>query len=195
MNKLILSILASTVFIITTSPSVLAHSKVTPAQTGIGKDEIFTATIENEKDIATSNVRLVLPKGIENVEAYAKPGWTVSYSRNGNLINEITWSNGVLPGRLKDTFTFDAQVPANPTKLEWKIYQTYEDGSIVAWADSNPKTVDKEGADTGPASYTSVADDLTNTPSYSQNGSLTLSVILSVVAILFSFYALLTRRK
>jgi tetrahydromethanopterin S-methyltransferase subunit A len=76
-----------------------------------------------------------------------------------------------IPGGLRDEFSFSAQVPANPTTIAWKAYQTYADGETVAW-DADPKTIashedsdgDEDHETAHPYSETIVINDLVKTP-------------------------------
>lgn len=178
--------------------TAFAHSKVTPSEVGVAEDQTFAATVENEKEIPTVKVRLVLPGGLEHVEAFAKNGWTISTVKDGDEVKEIIWSNGNLPAELKDSFTFNAQAPGNETELTWKIYQTYEDGTEVAWANTDKDAKDTEGSDTGPASFTKVINDLAAENSSiqqdSNNGRINLAIGLSVLSTVLAAFAV-TRKK
>ena len=176
----VIMVVAVTASVLLAPATAFAHSKVIPGETGMAKDETFTVVVENEKDIPTVQVRLVLPEGLSGVEAYAKNGWNVEMTGEPE-VQQLTWTGGTISGELKDTFSFDAKVPAKETKLTWKIYQTYQDGSTVAWENTDPSAGDKEGENTGPASYTQVVDDFAKADANTDNGTNRLFTMLAFV--------------
>jgi hypothetical protein len=48
-------------------------------------------------------------------------------------VKELIWMNGSIPVGQRDDFVFSAQAPADESTLVWKAYQTYADGTVVAW--------------------------------------------------------------
>lgn len=86
-----------------------------------------------------------------------KAGWTIDVEKQGegedSKVTSITWSNGSIGEGFRDEFTFSAQVPEKSTDLSWKAYQTYSDGTVVAWDQKE----EKEGVEnSGPYSVTKV---------------------------------------
>ena len=86
-------------------------------------------------------------------------------------ITEITWTGGSIPAGQRDDFFFSAQVPAKESSIQWKAYQTYENGDVVSW-DQNPADLknmtddEKEEAEKtgkGPYSETAIINDLSGT--------------------------------
>lgn len=144
-------------------PSAFAHVVVKPSEAGIGAYQTFTISVPNEKDNPTIGLRLVIPNGLESVTPNVKPGWTIDTKKVGDRedanVAEITWTNGSIPPEQRDEFVFSAQVPAKETTLQWKAYQTYEDGTVVTW-DQKPTKEEKEDETKGPYSQTQVIDDL-----------------------------------
>lgn len=87
---------------------------------------------------------MIVPEGFILSRFMQTPGWERSVVKDGGgNIKEVTWKGKVPDGEFV-RFIFQGRNPANPTKLSWKVYQKYEDGSVVAWDDA-----DKEK---GPAS-------------------------------------------
>ena len=139
-----------------------AHVVVLPAQAGIASFQIFTV------NVPTVAVKLLLPPGLDEVVPTVKSGWTINTKTAANgTITEIDWTGGSIPPNLRDDFTFSAQVPAQPTDLHWKAYQTYQDGSVVSW-DATPSGSDDATGDKGPYSITHVVNDL-NPPTNTKN--------------------------
>ncbi len=177
-----------------------AHVVVKPAEVGVGAYQTFTTSVPNEKDIPVTAMKLTIPAGLKSVTPTVKPGWTIDEVKDGSgedaVVKEITWSGGTIPAGQRDDFTFSAQAPAKPTSVQWKAYQTYEDGTVVSW-DQAPTKSDDDSGDKGPYSVTKVVDDLTQTPAATtatttkpvSNSRTNLAITLSVVALLFSFAA------
>lgn len=159
-----------------------AHVSVKPNQVGVGSFQTFSVGVPVEKDVATTQVRVVIPEGLEHVTPNVKPGWTIETVKQttamGNrgmgmgmhaddTVTEIIWRGGRIPAGQRDDFFFSAKVPATPTSLAWKAYQTYTDGTVVAWelGSNEPQPTGPDGAPdfstVGPASMTKVIDDLT----------------------------------
>ena len=161
-----------------------AHVIVTPSSIGIGTDDVpFTAGVPNKKNIPVIGLKLLIPSGLADVVPNVKPGWTIAIKKNGDYVTEIDWTGGNIPVGERDQFTFSAQVPADPTTLAWKAYQTYKDGSVVAW-DEDPTNL----TSTNPYSETQVINDLAAPqPSwFAENGAM-LALMLSVLAIVLAF--------
>jgi uncharacterized protein YcnI len=93
-----------------------------------------------EKDMATIQVRLVVPAGLKigaflPVSGFAR---TVNADSNG-VITEVTWEGQIRPVEFQ-RFLFSAQDPADAGTLTWKVYQTHADGTVVSRDDSDLST-------------------------------------------------------
>lgn len=138
-----------------------AHVVVRPNTVAPGAFQTFTVGVPNEKDMATTGLRLVIPEGLQFVSPTVKPGWTITVTKDGETVKEIAWTGGTVPVGQRDDFTFSAKAPAAEGELAWKAYQTYADGTVVAW-DQPPAVADdhgetEEGAD-NPYSVTNVSE-------------------------------------
>lgn len=168
--KLFSIVITNLVLLITLVKSADAHVVVRPDEVGIGTYQTFTVSVPVEKDTATIVVRLLIPEGLESVRPNVKPGWDLEIVRENNepesRVVELVWTNGSIPKDQRDEFHFSARTPTEPTTLRWSAYQTYADGSIVAWdldeTDQRPKTQEGESdfSVLGPVSTTQVIDDL-----------------------------------
>ncbi len=143
--------------------SVFAHVVVKPSQVSVAAFQTFTVGVPNEKDTATTGLRLVIPEGLLYVTPNVKPGWKINVVKSGAgesvRVTEISWTGGSVPVGQRDEFVFSAKVPSNQTTISWKAYQTYQDGTVVSWdKESNDST---EGQNQGPASKTAVVTDTT----------------------------------
>lgn len=198
--KKILSLVMSFVLIVTFAVTpALAHVVVKPGEVGVGAFQTFTVGVPNEKDNATTQVRLVLPEGLEHVSPNVKPGWTIEVQRGEGEeapATEIIWSGGTIPQGQRDDFYFSAKVPAQEATLTWKAYQTYEDGTVVSWDGTDGHDADYE-ENAGPASETRVINDLTEADSQQEQtaGENNLPLMLSIVAIALSGGALYQARQ
>ena len=122
------------------APYTLAHVSVKPAQVGVAAYQTYTAGVPNEKDIPTTGLRIVIPDGMTSVMPNVKPGWTITTKTvkvgETEKVSEIIWSGGSIPAGQRDEFFFSAKSPAEESAVQWKSYQTYSDGDVVAWYQS-----------------------------------------------------------
>lgn len=185
----------------------LAHTTVKPATVGIGKFQTFTVAAPSEKPIATVGIRLVLPEGLNYVTPSVKAGWKIEVKKekigNEEKITEINWTGGTIPGEMRDEFSFSAQAPSKAGTLNWKAYQTYADGSVVAWdQDPNDSKNSHDFSTNGPFSKTEVIDDL-STPATTEKTEHTpgsdkksvIAIVLSAIALATALMALKSKKQ
>lgn len=158
-----IGIIASVIALIVSS-TVSAHVVVKPAEVVTAGFQTFTAGVPNEKNIPTTNVRLVIPAGLKHVSPTQKPGWQIETEKEGAgedaVIKSITWSSGTINEGLRDEFSFSGQAPEKATELRWKAYQTYADGTVVAWDQAESgHGHDSENPNKGPFSVTKVVNE------------------------------------
>lgn len=174
------TIIIALLLLIATTAS--AHVSVKPAQVGIASYQTFTVSVPVEKNIPTTAIRLVIPVGLESVTPYVKPGWKITSDGK-----ELVWSGGSIPAGHRDDFLFSAKTPAVEATLVWKAYQTYADGTIVAW-DAHPTSSHEEQMN--PASQSKVINDLAmdhhGNPVGARNTLGWLSLAIALVALGFS---------
>lgn len=173
-----------------TSTKIQAHVVVRPSEVGVGTFQTFTVGVPVEKDIATTELRLVLPEGLNYVTPNVKSGWRIEKKLTGEgeeaKVTEIVWSGGEIPPGQRDEFLFSAQVPTEETTINWKAYQTYADGTVVAWEKEDEGHNKSEDENTGPASKTQVVNDLESSDSHHEatnKASNDLSLWIAVVAL------------
>lgn len=180
------------------SSSALAHVTVKPDKVGLGAFQTFTVSVPSEKEFSTTEVRLSLPDGLEHVTPTVKPGWRaevlVHELPDGEHPYEIKWTGGQIPEHFRDEFSFSAKVPSVESKLVWKAYQKYSDGSVVSWdlsAEEQPKKADgsPDFSKSGPYTLTAVVDDLSPATLFDINS------LISVVAILLALVSLILASK
>ncbi len=160
-KSLAMAVVAITAVTFAFSTSALAHVVVKPAEVLTSAFQTFTTGVPNEKEIATTEVKLLIPSGLQHVSPTVKPGWTISVEKEGEgeaaVTKSITWSEGSIPTGQRDDFTFSAKAPEKASDLQWKAYQTYEDGEVVAWDQAPGKSHDST---VKPYSVTKVAASL-----------------------------------
>lgn len=147
------------------SSTAAAHVVVKPAEAPVASFQTFTVSVPSERDLPTTEVKLVLPKELKHVSPTVKQGWQIDVEKEGDgemaQIVSLTWSGSEVPADFRDDFTFSAQTPSKPADLQWRAYQTYEDGQVVAWdlaKDKQPKKADgsPDFSTSGPFSVTSI---------------------------------------
>ncbi len=152
-----------------------AHVTVRPADVKAASYTTFTVSVPNERDVATVGVELRIPEVLSSVMPTVKPGWTISTETantsegttghgDGTKVVSINWTDGEVPVGQRDEFTFSARTPDTAGELQWKAYQTYADGTVVAWDrsdDDQPKNADgsPDFSTAGPFSVTTVQED------------------------------------
>lgn len=186
MRKFLLSV--TIILLSLLSPvSVFAHAAVTPNAANIAQYQTFTIGVPTEKEIPTVMVKILIPDGVTGITPNVKPGWKITEKKTGEgetaVVTEIVWSGGVIPAEQRDEFYFRGKTPSSATTLVWKVYQTYQDGSVVSWDQTDNSA--EESEDKGPASETVVVNDLmkaspTPIPGVTE-GTASTSNILSIV--------------
>jgi uncharacterized protein YcnI len=183
--------------------TVLAHVVVKPAQVGVGAFQTFTVGVPNEKEQVVTGIKLVIPAGLKHVSPNVKPGWTIDIKKEGSgdeaVITELYWFGGTIPVGQRDEFLFSAQVPSTETNLKWKAYQSYKDGTVVAWDQESANTTDDDSSNAGPLSLTKVVNDLGKAPVQNQVVSepkaQQLPLVFSMIAVAISTVALFRSQK
>ncbi|MCP2013542.1 uncharacterized protein YcnI [Deinococcus sp. HSC-46F16] len=122
-------------------PVAAAHATVRTetglAESRVAASETYRLNVPTEKNIATTQIRLVVPAGVTISRFQVTPGFTRTVKTNADgLITEVTWRGRIAPQEYA-RFFFQARNPEQAGTLSWKVYQTYADGSVVAWDDSD----------------------------------------------------------
>ena len=122
----------------------LAHAVVRTeagaAESAAGASETYRLTVPVEKDVGTTAVRLMIPKGLTVTRFQVAPGFTRTVKTdNAGLVTEVTWTGTLAPMEYA-RFFFQARNPEAAGDVNWNVYQTYADGSVVAWDGVDPQT-------------------------------------------------------
>ncbi len=201
MKRISLAAVLMFVFVGLSVSNASAHVTVKPGEVTTATYQTFTVSVPNEKELPTTAVRVVVPNGVTNVTPTQKDGWVTETKKDGDTITEITWKNGQIGQGLRDEFTFSAKTPTEAATIQWKAYQTYSDGLVVAW--DQAESSDSHGSEnSGPLSVTSivtaptqnaattVALEAANTKA---ERALYIAIVAVVIALISVFFA--TRKK
>ena len=196
-KKLLLSV--TTGLAVLLMPAVaMAHVAVQPSEVGVGKTQVYSISVPTEKEVPTVAVRIVLPSGLQEVMPTVKAGWQVETKTTGEgdkkEVTEISWTGGSIPAEQRDEFSFSAQVPAEATTLQWKAYQTYQDGSVVSW-DQTPTGSDDAEGDKGPYSTTKIVNDLAATTTNDDKSNQVGPYVVAGLALVVAIGAIVVKRK
>lgn len=163
MKKTILG-LGTAVLVLVATPA-WAHVSVESSNAETGGYPKVTFRVQNEKDVPTVQVQVVLPDApIESVSVKPTPGWTHEVQLRGaagsggheggthtagagpEVVESITWSAdgaGILAGEFEE---FDISLGPLPDveSLTFKALQTYEGGEVVSWIEEQEGSVEPE---------------------------------------------------
>lgn len=188
-----LRLLAISVFLTLITASVAsAHVRVLPEEVPADSYEVLTVRVPTEKDIPTTQVRVEVPEGFTVLGVQPVPGWDHEFEENAGVIEAITWSGGEIRPQEFQQFAVQAKTPEDTGEFAWSAFQTYEDGSVVAWTGSE----DTEE----PASVVTVAEDNGSAETSSSTGWITLIAAyvglgLGVLALIVALVALFRGNK
>ncbi|WP_034384164.1 DUF1775 domain-containing protein [Deinococcus sp. YIM 77859] len=137
MQRILALLLALCLSVAAAHATIRTESGLT--ESAAAKIETYRLNVPSEKNISTTQIRLMVPAGVTVTRFQVTPGFvrTVKVNEAG-LVTEVTWRGRIAPMEYA-RFFFQAVNPAQPGPLVWKVYQTYADGSVVAWDDSDPE--------------------------------------------------------
>ncbi len=175
-----------------------AHVNVLPAT--VTRDEAveFTVRVPNERDIATTRLRLDVPEQVTVYSLGETPrGWSAALTRGSDgRVRAIVFSGGrIAPGRYAD-FTV-LGTPFGDGEALWPARQTYSDGMVKPWTDPAQEgdAAESGPTDPGPAARVTIVADAgagaPATPVASSDGDSGAAVWLGVIAIAISGLAVL----
>jgi uncharacterized protein YcnI len=151
-----------------------ANVTVAASDASPGGDGTLTFSVPSDRKTGnTTGVRVAFPTEtpFENVQTKAPPGWSarpeVGTTTGGKGITGVSWSATNPKGQLKygktGQFKIIAEGLPKSKKLEFKVQQSYSDGTELVWdAKSNPgpvltvqdgKFVGQDVADTASSSW------------------------------------------
>jgi hypothetical protein len=127
---------------------VLAHAIISPTEGVSGaRHKFYSIVAPNEKDVAVVGMKVEVPPewkaaGGQINRVQRDPLWDITVDRDeDDWIRSITWSGSEAPGYSFLKFDLIVSLPDLAGMQQIKIWQTYADGSVVAWVE------DRTGAD------------------------------------------------
>jgi uncharacterized protein YcnI len=135
-RRLVTGVLATAAALVFTG-AAWAHAEISPAVVVAKHAQEYGLLVPTEKENATTaSVELTVPSGFAIDSFVPSPGWKRSEQTKGSgeeaIVQKVTWTGGKVPTGEDAAFHFLAT--ANDSKTyEFKVRQTYSDGSIVDW--------------------------------------------------------------
>ena len=135
-----LAIAAALVF----TSTAWAHAEISPAVVVAKHAQEYGLLVPTEKEnLTTTSIEMTVPSGFAIDSFVPSPGWKRTEQTKGSgeeaIVQKVTWTGGKVPTGEDSAFHFLAT--ANDSKTyEFKVRQTYSDGSIVDW--SGPESSD-----------------------------------------------------
>jgi uncharacterized protein YcnI len=156
------------------APAAFAHARMSPAVSLSGKLQLYSLAVPTEKEgLTTTTIVLTVPSGFGIDSFVPSPGWKRSVRSTGSgdsaVVQTVTWTGGNTPTEEDSLFQFLAQ-PANTGTYTFDVKQTYSDGSIVDWNQS------ESGQNPAPT--------IEAVSSMGGGGTSTLTIVSLVVAVL-----------
>jgi uncharacterized protein YcnI len=142
-RRLVAGVLATAAALVFTS-AAWAHAEISPTVVLAKHAQEYGLLVPTEKENATTtSVELTVPSGFAIDSFVPSPGWKRTEQTKGSgeeaIVQKVTWTGGKAPTGEDAAFHFLAT--ANDSKTyEFKVRQTYSDGSIVDW--SGPESSD-----------------------------------------------------
>ena len=129
-------VLKSTILTLALTSVVSAHVRVLPEEVPAGSFEVFTIRVSTEKDIPTTGLRVEVPGGFAISRVEPVPGWDYELEEEDGVVSAITWSGGEIGETEFQQFDIQGQTPQESGEYPWRVFQTYQHGSVVEWIGS-----------------------------------------------------------
>ena len=156
-------VLLSTILTLALTSVASGHVKVLPEEVPAGSFEVFTVRVPTEKDIPTTGIRVEVPEAFTISRVEPVPGWDYELEEEAGVVSAITWSGAEIGATEFQQFDVQGQTPEQTGEYSWRAFQTYEDGSVVEWIESE----DSEE----PASVVRITEDDPNDSATQKSGS------------------------
>ena len=134
----------ATVAALVVTATAAAHARISPPVTVSKQGQEFGLLVPTEKENAkTTSIELTVPAGFGIDSFVPSPGWKRSVQSKGSgesaVVQKVTWTGGSVPTGEDAAFHFLA-TPTSSKTYDFKVRQTYSDGSVVDW--SGPESSD-----------------------------------------------------
>ena len=135
-RRLVTGVLATAAALVLTGPA-WAHAEMSPSVVVAKRAQEYGLLVPTEKENATTtSVELTVPSGFAIDSFVPSPGWKRTEQTNGSgeeaIVQKVTWTGGKVPTGEVAAFHFLGTANDGKT-YEFKVRQTYSDGSIVDW--------------------------------------------------------------
>lgn len=113
-----------------------AHVTVQPKEAPASSYQVFTVRVPTEKDVATTQVKVEIPEGVNVSRFEPKFEWSYEIEKNAEgKIASVTWkaTGAGLSATEFGEFRMSGKVAEDAKELVWKAYQTYSNGEVVEW--------------------------------------------------------------
>ena len=142
-HRLVTGVLATAAALVVTG-AAWAHAEISPTVVLAKHPQEFGLLVPTEKEnLTTTSVEVTVPPGFAIDSFVPAPGWKRTEQTKGSgeeaIVQKVTWSGGKVPTGEDAAFHFLAS-PGSSKTYEFKVRQTYSDGSIVDW--SGPESSD-----------------------------------------------------
>jgi uncharacterized protein YcnI len=170
-RRLVARVLVTATALVFTS-AAWAHAEISPSVVVAKHAQEYGLLVPTEKEnLTTTSIELTVPSGFAIDSFVPSPGWKRTEQTKGSgeeaIVQKVTWSGGKVPTGEDAAFHFLAD--ANDSKTyEFKVRQTYSDGSIVDWS--------------GPESSDAPAPTIEAKSSFGGGSSSTLGIVAIVLA-------------
>ena len=136
-RRLVAGVLATAAALVFTG-AASAHAEVSPAVVLAKHAQEYGLLVPTEKENATtSSVELTVPAGFAIDSFVPSPGWKRTEQTKGSgeeaIVQKVTWTGGKTPTGEDSAFHFLAS-PNSSKTYDFKVRQTYSDGSVVDWS-------------------------------------------------------------
>ena len=145
-HRLVTGVLATAAALVVTG-AAWAHAEISPTVVLAKHPQEFGLLVPTEKEnLTTTSVEVTVPPGFAIDSFVPAPGWKRTEQTKGSgeeaIVQKVTWSGGKVPTGEDAAFHFLAS-PGSSKTYEFKVRQTYSDGTIVDW--SGPESSDTPG--------------------------------------------------
>ena len=135
MKRFVIGSAIGVVTVLMSASGALAHTEFQPSGATAGKTVDFKLFVEDEKsDAVTSKVELFLPAdGSVSVSAAPETGGMKVAIES---TKSVTWTGNTTDGNV--LLSVSLVIPAQEGRLQFKVLQTYDNGTIDRWLGLNP---------------------------------------------------------
>ena len=142
--KFVLAAAAAAATTLVFAGAASAHAILSPPVAKAKVLQVFTLSVPTEEEGATTTeIEMTVPSGL-SIDSFApSSGWKRTEQATGSgesaVVQKVTWTGGKTPTGEDSAFHFLAS-PNSSKTYDFKVRQTYSDGSIVDW--SGPESSD-----------------------------------------------------